>query len=90
MQCLLFKIYFWKGFSYILQIDMHLICAPMLAKFYSCKKWVLHCLCGLVCGCRIVGGMLSGDTTRLLERAPGEVALFALPRALIAAIGQRA
>jgi hypothetical protein len=42
MQCLLYKIYFWKGFSYILQIDMHLICAPMLAKFYSCKKWVLQ------------------------------------------------
>jgi hypothetical protein len=42
MQCVLYKIYFWKGFSYILQIDMHLICAPMLAKFYSCKKWMLH------------------------------------------------
>jgi hypothetical protein len=21
---------------------MHLICTPMLAKFYSCKKWVLQ------------------------------------------------
>jgi hypothetical protein len=42
MQCLLYKIYFWKGFSYILQIDMHLICAPMLTKLYSCKKWVLQ------------------------------------------------
>jgi hypothetical protein len=42
MQCLLYKIYFWKGFSYILQIDMHLIGTPMLTKFYSCKKWVLH------------------------------------------------
>jgi hypothetical protein len=42
MQCFLYKIYFWKGFSYILQIDMHLICAPMLTKFYSCKMWVLH------------------------------------------------
>jgi hypothetical protein len=42
MQCILYKIYFWKGFSYALQIDMHLICAPMLTKFYSCKKWVLH------------------------------------------------
>jgi hypothetical protein len=42
MQCILYKIYFWKGFSYVLQIDMHLICAPMLTKFYSCKKWVLH------------------------------------------------
>jgi hypothetical protein len=43
MQCILYKIYFWKGFSYVLQIDMHLICAPMLIKFYSCKKWVLQC-----------------------------------------------
>jgi hypothetical protein len=42
MQCLLYKIYFWKGFSYVLQIDMQLICAPMLTKFYSCKKWVLQ------------------------------------------------
>jgi hypothetical protein len=29
-------------FIYIPQIDMTLICAPMLTKFYSCKKWVLH------------------------------------------------
>jgi hypothetical protein len=42
MQCILYKIYFWKGFSYVLQIDMHLICTPILAKFYSCKKWVLQ------------------------------------------------
>jgi hypothetical protein len=42
MQCILYKIYFWKGFSYVLQIYMHLICAPMLTKFYSCKKWVLQ------------------------------------------------
>jgi hypothetical protein len=42
MQCLLYKIYFWKGFSYILQIGMHLIGTPMLTKFYPCKKWVLH------------------------------------------------
>jgi hypothetical protein len=33
---------FWKGFSYVLQIDMHLLCTPVLAKFYSCKKRVLH------------------------------------------------
>jgi hypothetical protein len=26
----------------MLQIDMHLIGTPMLTKFYSCKKWVLH------------------------------------------------
>jgi hypothetical protein len=42
MQCILYKIYFWKGFPYVLQNDMHLICAPMLTKFYSCKKWVLQ------------------------------------------------
>jgi hypothetical protein len=42
MQCILYKIDFWKGFSYVLQIDLHLICTPMLAKFYSCKKWVLQ------------------------------------------------
>jgi hypothetical protein len=42
MQYILYKIYFWKGFSYVQQIDMHLICAPMLTKFYSCKKWVLQ------------------------------------------------
>jgi hypothetical protein len=33
---------FWKGFSYVLQIDMHLLCAPVLTKFYSCKKRVLQ------------------------------------------------
>jgi uncharacterized membrane protein YfhO len=33
---------FLERFSYVLQIDMHIICAPMLTKFYSCKKWVLH------------------------------------------------
>jgi hypothetical protein len=42
MQCILYKIYFWKGFSYVLQIDMHFIGTPMLTKFYSCKKWVLQ------------------------------------------------
>jgi hypothetical protein len=33
---------FLEGFSYVLQIDMHFICTPMLTKFYSCKKWVLQ------------------------------------------------
>jgi hypothetical protein len=42
MQCILYKIYFWKYFSYVLQIDMHLICAPILTQFYSYKKWVLQ------------------------------------------------
>jgi hypothetical protein len=31
-----------EGFSYVLQIDMHFICTPMLTKFHSCKKWVLQ------------------------------------------------
>jgi hypothetical protein len=31
-----------EGFSYVRQIDMQPICTPMLAKIYSCKKWVLH------------------------------------------------
>jgi transposase InsO family protein len=34
---------FLECFSYVLQIDMHFICTPMWTKFYSCKKWVLHC-----------------------------------------------
>jgi hypothetical protein len=42
MQCILYKIYFLKGFSYVLQIDMHFICTPMWTNFYSCKKWVLQ------------------------------------------------
>jgi hypothetical protein len=33
---------FLEDFSYVLEIDRHFICAPMLTKFYSCKKWVLH------------------------------------------------
>jgi hypothetical protein len=37
---------FLEGFSYILQIDMHFICAPMWTKFYSCKKWVLQSSAG--------------------------------------------
>jgi hypothetical protein len=33
---------FFGGFSYLRQIDMQPICTPTLAKFYSCKKWVLQ------------------------------------------------
>jgi hypothetical protein len=47
-------------------------------------------LCRVVCSYLIVGGVLSGDTTRLLERAPEEVALSALLWALLTATGQRA
>jgi hypothetical protein len=43
MQCILYKIYlFFEGFPYVRQIDMQPICTPTLAKFYSCKKWVLQ------------------------------------------------
>jgi hypothetical protein len=42
MQCILYKIYFWEGFSYVLQFNMHFICTPICMKFYSCKKWVLQ------------------------------------------------
>jgi hypothetical protein len=31
-----------EGFRYAQQIDMHCICTSMLAKFYSCKMWVLQ------------------------------------------------
>jgi hypothetical protein len=43
MQCIIYKIYlFLEGFSYVRQIDMQPIWTPTLAKFYSCKKWVLQ------------------------------------------------
>jgi hypothetical protein len=42
MQCILYQNLFLEGFSYVLEIDMHFICTPMLTKFYSCKKWVLQ------------------------------------------------
>jgi hypothetical protein len=45
------------------------------------------CLCGAVHGHLIVGGELGGDAVQLLERAPKEVALSALPWALLAAPG---
>jgi hypothetical protein len=41
MQCILCKI-FLEGFPYARQIDMHPICTSILAKFYSCKMWVLQ------------------------------------------------
>jgi hypothetical protein len=40
MQCILYKIYFWKVFH----MYYNLICTPMWTKFYSCKKWVLQVL----------------------------------------------
>jgi hypothetical protein len=40
MQCILYKIYFWKVFH----MNYNLICTPICTKkkFYSCKKWVLQ------------------------------------------------
>jgi hypothetical protein len=34
--------YFWKDFYMHNKFDMQPICTSMLAKFYSCKKWVLQ------------------------------------------------
>jgi hypothetical protein len=67
MQCILYKIYFWKGFSYVLQIDMHLICAPLLTKFYSCKKWVLHRLLILLHG-NAMSAKAQANSLQILER----------------------
>jgi hypothetical protein len=44
MQCILYKIYFWKVFH----MYYNLICTPIWTKFYSCKKWVLHELLAIV------------------------------------------
>jgi hypothetical protein len=38
MQCILYKIYFLQGFSYVLQIDMHFICTPMWIKIFVLVK----------------------------------------------------
>jgi hypothetical protein len=42
-----------------------------------------------VYGRLVVGGVLGGDVAWLLERAPKEVTLSTLPRALLAVTGQR-
>jgi hypothetical protein len=44
MQCILYKIYFWKVFHMYYNLICIFICTPMWTKFYSCKKWVLHIL----------------------------------------------
>jgi hypothetical protein len=36
------KDYFWEDFYIHNKFDMQHICTSMLAKFYSCKKWVLQ------------------------------------------------
>jgi hypothetical protein len=45
-------------------------------------------LCGAVCGHLVAGGMPGGDAVWILECAPKEVALSALPRALLVATRQ--
>jgi hypothetical protein len=47
----------------------------------------LACLCGAVHDLLVAGGVLGGDTARLLEHASEEVTLFTLPWALLAATG---
>jgi hypothetical protein len=42
MQCILYKIYFWKVFDMYYNLICIFICTPNCTKFYSCKKWVLH------------------------------------------------
>jgi hypothetical protein len=40
MQCILYKIYFWKVFSYVLQFDMHFYMHSYLHKNFSLVKKV--------------------------------------------------
>jgi hypothetical protein len=42
MQCILYKIYFWKVFHMYYNLICIFICTPICTKFYSRKKWVLH------------------------------------------------
>jgi hypothetical protein len=42
MQCILYKIYFWKVFHMYYNLICIFICTPICTKFYSCKKWVLQ------------------------------------------------
>jgi hypothetical protein len=36
------RLFFWKDFHMQRKFDMQSICTSMLAKFYSCKNWVLQ------------------------------------------------
>jgi hypothetical protein len=42
MQCILYKIYFWKVFHMYYNLICIFICTPICTKFYSHKKWVLQ------------------------------------------------
>jgi hypothetical protein len=42
MQCVLYKIYFWKVFHMYYNLICIFICTPICMKFYSCQKWVLQ------------------------------------------------
>jgi hypothetical protein len=65
MQCILYKIYFWKVFHKYYNLICIFICTPICTKFYSCKKWVLQVLGG-----RVI--KRSGDTVCGLHRARGD------------------
>jgi hypothetical protein len=43
MQCILYKIYFWKVFHMYYNLICIFICTPIWTKkIYSCKMWVLQ------------------------------------------------
>jgi hypothetical protein len=42
MQCILYKIYFWKVFHMYYTLICIFICTPICTKFHSHKKWVLQ------------------------------------------------
>jgi hypothetical protein len=42
MQCILYKIYFWKVFHMYYNLICIFICTPICTKFYSCKNWMLQ------------------------------------------------
>jgi hypothetical protein len=45
MQCILYKIYFWKVFHMYYNLICIFICTPIWTKNnYPCKKWVLQIL----------------------------------------------
>jgi hypothetical protein len=68
------------------------VASNILRWYFLVTTWghLPACLCRVVCGHLVVGGMLGGDVTWVLERAPKEVALAALPRALPIATGHPA
>jgi hypothetical protein len=66
MQCILYKIYFWKVFHKY----YNLICTPICTKFYSCKKWVLQPHHSAEVGYDTVMYPVAQDPASQLGRAP--------------------